>query len=238
MTLPKPWLDWKSSPMNKLIATVALVVAVPSGAASAPAPDHRATVVESAEGWTFGKAGAPLLAEYASFGCPHCGQFAAATADRIDTLVKAGKLRFAYRPFLIFPQDRAASVLARCVAPKRRLGFINAMLRGQAQTKARLAAADANEVTRGKLYAAELDGPVAEARALADASGLGELAAAHGLPAAEQDGCLAAAANYRWVTDADMTARLNGITGTPTYVWKGSKVPSGTPEALLSLLPR
>ncbi len=48
--------------------------------------------------------------------------------SRVDRLVKAGNLRFSWRPFLIFPQDRAAAVLTRCVAPSRRLAFIEAVM--------------------------------------------------------------------------------------------------------------
>jgi hypothetical protein len=35
-----------------------------------------------------------------------------------------------------------------------------------------------------------------------------------------------------------VTARLNGIKATPTFVWKGAKLPAGTPDALLALLPQ
>jgi protein-disulfide isomerase len=221
--------------MKALLFGLALLFAAPASAAE---PDHRATVTEGAEGWTFGRAGAPLLAEYASFGCPHCGEFATATFDRVDRLVKAGKLRFAFRPFLIFPHDRAASVLARCVATPRRLGFIKAVLTGQADTRARLAAADSDEAVRGQLFSAELEGPIAEARLLAKVAGLDRIAAAHGLAPAAQQRCLSAEPNMAWVTNADVTARLNGIKATPTFVWKGAKLPAGTPDALLALLPQ
>jgi protein-disulfide isomerase len=40
------------------------------------------------------------------------------------------------------------------------------------------------------------------------------------------------------VTNADMTARLNGVTGTPTFFWKGAGIPTGTPDELLALLPQ
>lgn len=219
------------------VAVIASPLLAKPAAAPAKVADHRATVVESSEGWTFGKAGAPLLVEYASFGCPTCGHFAAGTAARLDQLVKTGKLRFAFRPFLIFPHDRAATLLARCVAPARRFGFIKAVLLGQAATKARLAAADADEAVRARLFDAELHGPARQAQLLAEVSGLGDLARAHGLSASAQQHCLAADANGAWVTNADMAARLNGVTVTPTYIWKGGQVALSTPEALLARLP-
>jgi protein-disulfide isomerase len=227
--------------MKYLLLGLAALVTAPAAAkpaAAVKATDYRANVMETSEGWTFGKPGAPLLTEYASFGCPHCGQFATATSARLDRLVKAGKLRFAFRPFLIFPHDRAAAVLARCVPPQRRLDFISAVLLGQANTKAKLAAADADEALRRRLYEAELAGPGPHTAAVGLLSGLGDLAAEHGLSPAKVGTCLVEQANHSWVTEADLTARLSGVTGTPTYYWKGSEVTLSTPEALLALLPR
>lgn len=229
--------------MKAYLAGFALLFSVSAAAAPRPnakaAPaDHRAAAIETGEGWTFGKAGAPLLTEYGSYGCPHCGQFAAATTTRVDGLVKAGKLRFAWRPFLIFPQNRAAAVLTRCVAPARRLAFIETLMAQQTAIKDALKAADENEATRSRLYQAELAGPVSHASEVAKAAGLLALAQRHGLNAMQAGTCLSNAANHAWVTNADMTARLNGVTGTPTFFWKGNRIPTGTPDNLLALLPQ
>jgi protein-disulfide isomerase len=227
--------------MRAFLAGFALLIAAPAVAAP---PKPKATTAgpllatESAEGWTFGKAGAPLLAEYASFGCPHCGQFAAAMTGRVDRLVKAGTLRFSWRPFLIFPQDRAAAVLTRCVAPTRRLAFIEAVMANQTAIREALRAADADEGVRSRLYEAELAGPVTYAGEIAKAAGLLALAQQHGLSARQAEGCLASPANHAWVTNADQTARLKGVTGTPTFTWKGERIPTGTPDELLALLPQ
>ncbi|UUR07729.1 DsbA family protein [Sphingomonas glaciei] len=226
--------------MKALLAGFAVFLAAPV-AAAAPKPAARAlpvTVIETGEGWTFGKAGAPLLAEYASYGCPHCGQFAGAIFPRVDGLVKAGKLRFAWRPFLVFPHDRAAAVLTRCVAPARRLAFIEALMARQDEIKAALKAADENETSRAALYEAELAGPISYAGAVAKASGLLPLAQKHGLSPTQAGACLSSGAHHQWVTNADQTARLNGVTGTPTFTWKGTRIPTGTPDDLLALLPQ
>ena len=220
-----------------VLAALALLFAT-SAAAAPAAPDHRLSVIESAEGWTFGKANAPLLAEYASYGCPHCGQFAAATTERIDRLVRAGKLRFAWRPFLIFPQDRAAAVLTRCIAAPRRLDFIKALMAQQSAIQASLQAADRDERLRSALFEAELRGPVDHSAAIAKAAGLLPLAESFGLMRPQANACLSSAANHDWVTEADMAARLGGITGTPTYSWKGNRLARTiTPDELLALLP-
>jgi protein-disulfide isomerase len=224
--------------MKALLAGLALLVAPGAVTAASATVDHRVTAVEGAEGWTFGKAGAPLLAEYASFGCPACGQFAAATTGRLNSLLKAGKLRFSWRPFLIFPQDRAAAVLTRCVAPRRRLAFIEALMGQQAAIKAALTAADQNESARAALYEAELAGPVTHAGAIASAAGLLALVQKFGVSNLQASACLSSTAHHDWVSNADMTARLNGVTGTPTFVWKNGRVPTGTPADLLAVLPR
>lgn len=216
-----------------LFAAVALV------AAAAPPSDWRRTASETVQGWTFGKPAAPLLVEYASFGCPHCGHFAADAGPAIAARVKAGKLRLAFRPFLIFPQDRAAAVLSRCVAPTRRKGFIEALFARQDAIRTALAAADADPVQRGKLFEAELKGPVPHSAAVADSAGLTTLAAAHGLTAAAATRCLASQANHAWVTAADLEARASGVTGTPTYVWRGQRLDGTlTPAQLVERLPR
>jgi protein-disulfide isomerase len=226
--------------MKALLAGFAILFAAPAAAAAPKAPpaDHRAIATESTEGWTFGKAGAPLLTEYASYGCPHCGQFAAATTNRVDSLVKAGKLRFSWRPLLIFPQDRAAAVLTRCVAPGRRLAFIESLMARQEAIRAALKKADADETQRAALYEAELAGPVTYANHIAKVAGLLPIAGSFGLSAMQARACLSSASNHTWVTNADLTARVEGVTGTPTFFWKGSRIPTGTPDELLALLPQ
>lgn len=223
--------------MNRLIALL-LPLAL-TAAAAPPAKDWRTNVTETAAGWTFGKPGAPILTEYASFGCPHCGHFAAETGTKIDSLVKAGKLRFAFRPFLIFPQDRAGYVLARCVPAAKRLAYIEAVFADQAASRARLKDADANEAMRATLYNAELAGPVPHSAALAEVSGFKALTLAQGVTAAKADQCLANQAAHDWVTNADLSSRTAGVKGTPTYFWKGVQLGEDlTPESLLKVLPR
>jgi len=218
---------------------VPLLALVTVGAAPPASRDWRTNGVESASGWTFGKPTAPLLVEYGSLGCPHCGHFAEVTGTRIDALVKAGKLRFAYRPYLIFRHDLAGNVLARCVPAARRLAFIEGVYAAQADSKARLATADADETRRAQRTQAEFTGPVALAKIMAEDSGLKALASGYGLDTAAADRCLADQANYDWVNTANLTGRASGIAGTPTYLWKGQKLPETlTPEQLLAALPQ
>ncbi|GAA4011003.1 hypothetical protein GCM10022280_05520 [Sphingomonas swuensis] len=221
-----------------LRSLLALSLLVLLGAA-APPKDWRTTGVESVAGWTFGRPGAPLLSEYASFGCPHCALFSEGAGPTINARVKAGKLRLSWRPFLIFPHDRAAAVLARCVPAPRRLAFIEALMADQKGIKARLADGQRNDAIRQRLYEAELRGPEAEAAVIADVTGLDDLAVRHGLSGARASTCLASAANHSWVTNADLTARTAGVTSTPTFFLAGKAFPGKlTPEELVAALPR
>jgi protein-disulfide isomerase len=196
-----------------------------------------AQVKESPEGWTFGRASAPLLVEYGSLHCPTCALFSARIGPSVAAAVASGRLRYSYRPFLIFPQDRPAAVLARCVAPARRLPFLKAVLAAQPQTREKLTAADADDRARQRLFEAELAGPIRHSAVLAELAGLDRLAEAHGLSGTAVSSCLADPAHHQWVTDADMAARLAGVTGTPTFELKGRRLPrTTTPDALLAEL--
>jgi protein-disulfide isomerase len=207
--------------------------------AAPPSRDWSRTATESAAGWTFGRPAAPLLSEYASLGCPTCARFATASEPALGKGLRTGKLRLAFRPFLIFPHDRAAFVLARCVPARGRLAYLKAVLVAQPQTRARLAEADHDDARRQRLYEAELAGPEAYAAAVAELGGLSDLAAAHGLAPAAARTCLADPAHHAWVTGADMASRMAGVTGTPTYEWQGARLPRDlTPEQLVARLPR
>jgi protein-disulfide isomerase len=207
--------------------------------AAAPPRDWSGTVAEASIGWTFGRPGAPLLAEYSSLGCPTCARYSADAGPTILAAVKSGKLRYSVRPFLIFPHDRAGFVLARCVPAGRRLAFLKAVLAAQPQTRAALAEADGDDARRQRLFEAELAGPATQAAAIAELGGLAELAARHGLTPAAARTCLANPAHHGWVTEADLASRLAGVSGTPTFIWAGMRLPSGTtPEELAVKLPR
>lgn len=222
--------------MRRLFALLLLLV---STGASAQVGDWRTHAIESEAGWTFGKPGAPLLVEYASFGCPHCGEFSGEAGPAIADKVRSGKLRYAFRPFLIFPHDRAATVLARCVPAPKRFAFIKAVMTAQPATRAALAELDRSDQSRQALFEAELKGPEVQALLLGRATGLAALAAGHGLPAAAAEACLASTEQHVWAGNADLAGRVAGVTGTPTFLWKGQRLGKDlTPKALVAALPR
>ncbi len=65
------------------------------------------------------------IIEFSSLTCPHCAAFHRETMPKIkETYIDTGKVRLVYRDF---PLDRlalAAAVVAHCVDPARRFGFI------------------------------------------------------------------------------------------------------------------
>jgi len=215
------------------------VYAILSSASPAATPTNVAAR-ETAAGWSFGNPPASRhLVEYSSFGCGHCGLFAKQAGPAVAAAVRTGRLRFELRPFLIFPQDRPAAVLARCVPSPRRFGFYEAVMADQDRIKTALAAADADDNLRGMLYNAELAGPEALAGAVARVSGIDRIAQAHGLTASATTACLSDAGNHAWVSEADLAARLAGVTGTPTFIYGGRRQPmSITPTQLKGVLSR
>ena len=218
-------------------AFATLIAATPlMSPAAVPSVPARETV----EGWSFGKPAAPRhLIEYSSFGCGHCGLFAREAGPAIAAAVRAGRLRFDLRPFLIFPQDRPAAVLARCVAPARRFAFYEAVMADQDRIKAALRVADADDVARGRLFDAELRGPEAYAVAVARVTKLDAIAAAHGLSPTATTACLGDKAHHAWVDGADLEARAAGVTGTPTFALGGRRFPPNlTPAQLTAALAR
>ncbi len=66
-------------------------------------------------GYLMGNPAAALkLAEYGSFTCPHCADFAKQSNDEIEKMVDTGKLSFEFRPYVRDPLDMTVALLAGC----------------------------------------------------------------------------------------------------------------------------
>ncbi len=82
-----------------------------------PAGKQWSDVVSQTEagGYLMGNPGAPVkLAEYGSFTCPHCADFAEKSDEEIETMVDTGKLSFEFRPYVRDPLDMTVALLAGC----------------------------------------------------------------------------------------------------------------------------
>ena len=54
------------------------------------------------------------FAEYGSFTCPHCADFAEQSSDEIAKMVDTGKLSYEFRPYVRDPLDMTIALLAGC----------------------------------------------------------------------------------------------------------------------------
>jgi protein-disulfide isomerase len=108
-----------------LIAVVVIIILIVNAPAGAPIPDGALTRYEgiqqtrTTEG--FPRLGDPnasvQVAEYASFGCPHCRDFNTDGTDQILARVKTGKMAFTYVPLYGFgdvANDQGAAAAAIC----------------------------------------------------------------------------------------------------------------------------
>ena len=150
--------------------------------------------------------------------------------------VKTGRVSFEYRPYLIFPHDVAASLVARCVPLSRRFAFTRDYYRNAEAMTDKLRAAMKDPAQDAELKAASEQSMGAFNQKVLAITGLGALAARYGLTPALANRCVANQASLDWLQKAHTAAKAAGINGTPTYQLNGEKLEIGTPEELLAKL--
>ncbi|WP_375381696.1 DsbA family protein [uncultured Sphingomonas sp.] len=163
------------------------------------------------------------LVEYVSYTCPHCAAFTAASHATLQAQwVRSGSTSVEVRPVANQPLDLSASLLARCVGP-RYPAFADALFAQQLQWFER--GADWQEANGARI---NLYPVMARLRALADGSGLSEIArTAGGLTPAAIDRCFANQADLEAVIATSLKAS-NEIQGTPSFILDGKSVGSAT----------
>jgi protein-disulfide isomerase len=145
--------------------------------------------------------------------------------------VRAGRVRFEYRPFLVFPHDVAATLVARCVATPRRFEFVEQYYREGATYNERMQAADA-----ATLDAARAKGDASFNRTVAGITGMKTLAARFGLTGAAVDRCVSDPTGLAWVQSAFQKAQAAGVTGTPTFFLDGKRAEFGSLDEVKAAL--
>ncbi|MCW3798191.1 DsbA family protein [Sphingomonas sp. BN140010] len=189
-------------------------------------------VAATPTGWVIGSPKArQSLVEYGSLNCGHCAAFSREATPTLMAAVKAGRLRFEYRPFLIFPHDIAATLIARCVPVSRRFKFVEQYYANTATFTEKLRTAD--EAT---LNAAKAKGEGDYNRAVVSATGMKPLAARFGLTGAAVDRCVADPTGTAWLDSAYQKAQAAGISGTPTFFLNGTRVQFGSLEEVKAAL--
>jgi protein-disulfide isomerase len=204
-----------------------MILSLFAAAATAAVP-----VAATPTGWVIGSPkAAKSLVEYGSLNCPHCAAFSREATPTLMAAVKAGLLRFEYRPYLIFPHDIAATLVARCVPVSRRFAFVEQYYANTASFTEKLRAAD-----QAALDAAKARGEGDYNRAVVRATGMKPLAARFGLTGAAVDRCVADPKGIAWVDRAYQQAQAAGISGTPTFFLNGERAEFGTLDAVKAAL--
>ncbi len=200
--------------MRILLALLSLLIATPGLAA----PDWTRTVTLTPDGaYVLGNPKSPRLVEYVSYTCSHCAHFVAeASGPLVSGWVRKGLLSLEVRHAIRDPYDLAAALLARCGGRARFFGDHAAIFTNQSAWMPRIMAYDsARGDEKVKSHEAVLTG-------MADGTGLTELLAKRGLPAARQHQCLANKAEIdRMTAMANEAWNVRKISGTPAFVLDG-----------------
>lgn len=179
--------------------TLVAAIANPANAQSASDVDT-SSIVEMVQG----AEDAPVeIIEYASYTCPHCaafheGPYKKLKADFIDT----GKVRFVYREVYFDKYGLWASMIARCAGPDKFFGISDLIFSGQSEW---VRAGGAGEI-------------VAELKKIGRLAGIEDDA----LEACLQDGEKA----QTLVAWYQQNAETDEVTGTPSFIINGKKVPN------------
>jgi len=172
-------------------------------------------------GYLMGNPDAPLkLAEYGSFTCPHCADFAGKSNEEIEKMVDTGKLSFEFRPYVRDPLDMTAALLAGCNGAEPFFPLSHQIFANQAAMFEQIQAAGENS------FADAMKQPPAERfTSVARMTGLIDFVKQRGISEDRAKQCLgdqkrieALAAH---VQEANSTYE---ITGTPTLLLNGSVV--------------
>jgi protein-disulfide isomerase len=159
------------------------------------------------------------VVEHLSFTCPHCAAFATESAAVLrGRLIKSGSVMIEYRPAVRDQVDLAATMLVRCIGPKRFADASETLFRKQDEWLPLGISFLQNDARRFAL-----DPPLEQLKTTAQLSGLIDLFQGQGLTRPEIDRCFADQALLRQVLVAGEASR-KAITGTPTFFVNGAKV--------------
>lgn len=192
-------------------------VAFGTMAPAAPVKDWSAVAVRQADGsFVQGNPKAKVrLVEYLSFTCPHCAVMEAAAIPPLTSrYIRTGLVSYEVRHALRDGYDLAAVMLARCDGPRGFFTVAPAVYAAQPQWMGK--AADYAPTAPANLP------PDKALAAAAKGAGLDALFAAHGLPAAKAQACLAdAGERTRLGAQADAAWNRPGFPGTPDWLVDG-----------------
>jgi len=174
--------------------------------------------------YLLGNPNAPVkLVEYASITCPHCAEFTAVAATPLrERYVRSGQVSWEYRPYMIFPTDPGIFLLLHCLGPQPFFRVAEQLYAEQSTWLGRVQALPQEQLQ-------QLEGlpPAQKAAALVRAAGLDQFFRQRGLPEARMNTCLADNAALQQLQQISTRGNTeDGITGTPTFIVNGEKLPT------------
>ncbi len=199
-------------------ATLAAAPAMAPAQAQAQRDWSRVVTATPEGGFRMGNPQASVkVVEYFSLTCPACAAFAAQGSPRlIDSYVRSGRVSLEYRNFVLNGLDLAAAFISRCAAPDNYFALNHAILASQQQWMGRISAMPAEQ--RRAMEGLE---PLETMRRVIEISGLGEIAARHGVDAARARTCLADQAGLERLAQMRRAGADFGVSGTPSFAVNG-----------------
>lgn len=200
--------------------------AVPRAPASPPVAGDWNSYVQVSQRGTYivGNPAAKVqVIEYLSYTCSHCAAFSVESGPVFrDQMIKSGSLVVEYRPVAREQLDLAATMLVRCIGPKRFAAAHEALFAKQD---------DWLPIGYGFLnkdaHKFALEPPLEQLKITAQLSGLSDLMMTQGMTRAEVDACFTNEPVMRQMA-ANGDATRTKIKGTPTFVINGVQVGSFT----------
>jgi protein-disulfide isomerase len=224
----------------RLLLAIAALAAVPLFPVAAAAPkasvahDWTRTVAVTPDGgFRMGNPAAPVkLVEYGSLACPHCRHFEeTGYKPLVQGYVRAGKVSYEFRNFLINGPDIAISLLARCAGPARFFPMSELVYATQPQWEKTFEGLGAEQT-------ADLDKMTDQQRVVryAQIGGFAQIAGRFGVTPAGARQCLADPKALKRLLDMTQKAMNDGITHTPTFIINGKVTDAATWEDLEPLI--
>ncbi len=185
---------------------------------AAPARDWTRNVVMTADGgFRMGNPAARVkLVEYGSLTCPHCAHFAEEGDAALGAYVRRGTVSYEFRNYVLNGIDVTATLLARCSGPAGFFPMTHRLYATQKQWVGRISGL--SEAQKEALRALPDRQRLAR---LAEAGGLTQIAALHGVSAARANQCLTDQAGMDRLNRIGEAASALGVTGTPTFFING-----------------
>jgi protein-disulfide isomerase len=209
-----------SAPGGKPRAPATARPAAPTALPTAPpvAGDWNSYVRVSPVGtYIVGNPRAPMkIVEHISFTCSHCAAFSVESGAVFrGQMIKSGAVLIEYRPTVRDQVDLAATMLVRCIGPKRFAAASEAIFARQDDWLPLAASFMRNDASRFAL-----EPPLQQMKVTAQLSGLTDLMREQGMTSAEIDACFTRLPVMKQaVAVGDASRKI--IKGTPTFFLNG-----------------